>query len=247
MKQVLAQLEADKANGLRSIALLVDPDKAEEEHLEALFSIANRYPKLYRYLLVGGSLVGYVDVGEVVRRCRSYTDLPILLFPGSPTQLSKDADGVLLLSLVSGRNAELLIGKQVEAAPSLKRIGIQVLPTAYMLVDGGAPTTASYISGTQPLPANKPEIAAATALAATQLGMRVVYLDSGSGAKQAVPPLLITKVAAEVDAPVVVGGGMRSAADVKACWNAGATVAVIGSIAEDDPKNLSGLAEDLLR
>ncbi|MEM9025002.1 MAG: geranylgeranylglyceryl/heptaprenylglyceryl phosphate synthase, partial [Bacteroidota bacterium] len=144
------------------------------------------------------------------------------------------ADAILLLSLISGRNAELLIGHHVVAAPYLKASGLEVLPTGYILVDGGRPTTASYMSHTTPVPSDKKDVAACTALAGEMLGLRMIYLDAGSGALQPVPPAMIRAVQAQVQVPVIVGGGVTNAEQARQAYEAGADVLVVGTAAEKD-------------
>jgi geranylgeranylglyceryl phosphate synthase family protein len=167
---------------------------------------------------------------------KKHLEVPVVIFPGSPSQIDSEADGILLLSLISGRNADLLIGRHVEAAPALKRSGLEVLPTGYLLVDGGSPTTASYVSGTLPIPRNKPEIASATAMAGEMLGLRLMYLDGGSGASGVVPPDVIGAVTESVEVPIFVGGGIRSADDIDTAHDAGADVVVVGTAFEASPE-----------
>src|SRR5690606_37228031 len=142
---------------------------------------------------------------------KSATSIPVIIFPGSANQICDSADGILLLSLISGRNPEFLIGAHVTAAARLRVSGIEILPTAYMLIDGGAATTVSYISNTLPLPADKPDIAACTAMAGEMLGLRLIHMDAGSGAKNPVPNAIIRAVREAVDLPIIVGGGIRTA------------------------------------
>jgi putative glycerol-1-phosphate prenyltransferase len=170
---------------------------------------------------------------------KANSDIPVVLFPGGNHHIEPAADALLLLSLVSGRNPEFLIGQHVVAAPLLKRSGLELLSTGYILIDGGAPTTVSYVSNTQPIPADKAGIAASTALAAEQLGHKLIYLDGGSGAKTPVPPRRIAAVRREVAAPLIVGGGIRTAEAAAAAWQAGADIVVVGNAAEEDPNRLA--------
>jgi putative glycerol-1-phosphate prenyltransferase len=181
-------------------------------------------------------------LARVVRYLKAHTQIPVILFPGGNHHIEPEADALLLLSLVSGRNPEFLIGQHVVAAPLLKRSGLELLSTGYILIDGGAPTTVSYVSNTQPIPADKAGIAASTALAAEQLGHKIIYLDAGSGAKNAVPPRLINAVRKEVTAPLIVGGGIRTPEAARAAWQAGADIVVVGNAAEDDPDRLEAIA-----
>jgi putative glycerol-1-phosphate prenyltransferase len=163
----------------------------------------------------------------------------VVLFPGSVTQLSAHVDAVLFLSLISGRNPELLIGQHVVAAPRIKALQLEAVPTGYLLIDGGKPTTASYISNTQPIPANKAGIAAATALAGELLGLRCIYIDAGSGAANPVPIEMIRAVREACSLPLIVGGGIRSRAQADAAYAAGADLLVIGTAIEEEPEMIA--------
>ena len=165
---------------------------------------------------------------------KKHLNIPLLLFPSTTYQLTDQADAVLFLSLISGRNAELLIGKQVEATPLLRNLAIEVIPTGYLLIDGGVATTASYISNTNPIPNNKPEIAATTALAGQYLGLQVIYLDAGSGASVSVPYNMIKKVRQSCDTPLIVGGGIRTAEQAYQACLSGADLIIIGTAFEED-------------
>ncbi|MCB0738689.1 MAG: geranylgeranylglyceryl phosphate synthase family protein, partial [Bacteroidetes bacterium] len=163
---------------------------------------------------------------------KQHITLPIFLFPGSPIQFSNSADGLLFLSLISGRNADLLIGRHIEIAPTLINSNLEVLPTGYMLVNGGLPTSASYISNTQPIPANKWDIALATAQAGQLLGLKAIYMDAGSGAENPIPLKTIERVANGIDIPLIVGGGIRTAEQRQAVFDAGAQMVVMGTVFE---------------
>ena len=194
-------------------------------------------------LFVGGSLLTSAAFNRCVELVKQWSDRPVVLFPGSPAQLSKHADAVLLLSLISGRNPELLIGHHVTAAPTLKAMGIETIPTGYMLVDGGKPTTVSYVSQTLPIPRDKPGIAACTALAGEMLGLRTIYMDTGSGAEFTVSPEMIAAVRNSVDLPIIIGGGIRDAKTARALCTAGADVLVIGTAFEEDPERIFEMRE----
>jgi putative glycerol-1-phosphate prenyltransferase len=194
-------------------------------------------------IFVGGSLLTSARFDECVQRVRELSDRPVVLFPGSPSQLSRHADAVLFLSLISGRNAELLIGHHVTAAPTIKAVGLEAIPTGYMLVDGGRPTTVSYVSQTLPIPHDKPGIAAATALAGELLGLQTIYLDTGSGALRSVSPAMIAAVRGTVNIPLIVGGGIRDTATARALCEAGADVLVVGTAFEQDPELIFAMSE----
>lgn len=222
------------------LAVLVDPDKAGQAHLEQLAAYANE--GLIGQFLVGGSLIFNGAVGETIRFLKAHSPVPVTLFPGSPSQVCSDADALLLLSLISGRNADLLIGRHVEAAPALKRSGLEIIPTGYLLIDGGTPTSVSYMSNTQPLPAGKPELAVATAMAGEMLGLKCLYLEAGSGAKQSVPLETVQAVCANVEIPVIVGGGIRDAQAAFERCKAGAKMIVVGTATEKQPQLIPEIA-----
>lgn len=186
-------------------------------------------------ILYGGSLISGHNFESGLRLIKSITDIPVILFPGSALQVSNQADAILFTSLISGRNPEYLIGQQVLAAPVIQKAGIEVIPTGYMLIDSGRPTTASYVSNTSPIPHNKPEIAATTALAGEMLGMKLMYLDGGSGAAHAVTHEMIAAVKKNTHVPLVVGGGIETPEALLDRYRAGADVAVVGTAAEQDP------------
>lgn len=232
----LHQLQRASAQAQVLVGLLIDPDKRPDKTWpDAILQLPD-------VLLVGGSLLTHGRIDACIRPLRGRTDRPVLLFPGHSMQLSELADGILFLSLISGRNPEYLIGQQVIAAPWLKRSGMEVLPTGYMLIDGGRPSSVAYISQTQPIPRDKPGLAVATAQAAELLGMRLLYLEAGSGAQYPVPSGLIEAIRQEVDLPLIVGGGLREPSQVQAAARAGASLLVVGTAAERDPGRLAELA-----
>ena len=181
MKQKLYQQFTERKRlGRKSFTVLIDPDKINYQKIEQLINLATDAQVDYFY--VGGSLVITSSLDECIQQIKALCDIPVILFPGSPTQISKYADGLLYLSLISGRNPELLIGQHVISAPSVKQSGLEIISTGYMVIDGGAPTTVSYISNASPIPADKNEIAMCTAMAGEMLGMKLIYMDAGSGA-----------------------------------------------------------------
>jgi len=222
--------------------VLIDPDFGQDEaRLER--TVQNACMAKADLLFVGGSLLTSAAFNRCVELVKQWSDRPVVLFPGSPAQLSKHADAVLLLSLISGRNPELLIGHHVTAAPTLKAMGIETIPTGYMLVDGGKPTTVSYVSQTLPIPRDKPGIAACTALAGKILGLRTIYMDTGSGAEFTVSLEMIAAVRNSVDLPIIIGGGIRDAKTARALCTAGADVLVIGTAFEEDPERIFEMRE----
>lgn len=238
---ILADIEHISRKKKKQLAVLIDPDKGRKDHLSKIAAIANETK--VDLFFVGGSLMVGDEMEETISTLKSLSNIPIVLFPGSPSQLSDQADALLFLSLISGRNADLLIGQQVIAAPAIKKSNIEILPTGYMLIDGGRPTTASYISGSQPIPANKPEIAAVTAMTGEMLGLKLIYADAGSGADFPVSMEMIQSIKSAIDIPLIVGGGMKSAEDVKNAFQAGADIAVIGNAFEDEPELLNEISK----
>jgi phosphoglycerol geranylgeranyltransferase len=221
-----------KAKGQKSFAVLIDPDKVTIEKIDELTSLAVKAG--VDYLLVGGSLVISNRLDEIVQQIKKNCDIPVILFPGSPSQISRFADALLYLSLISGRNPELLIGQHVISAPMVKQSGLEIMSTGYMVIDGGAPTTVSYISNATPIPADKNEIALATAMAGEMLGMKLIFMDAGSGAKRAISESMIEKVAQIIEVPLVIGGGISDPEKAYRNCKAGADVIVIGNAIEKD-------------
>src|ERR1700712_935601 len=226
------QLLEKKIKGQKSFALLIDPDKVDDAKLDELTELA--IVAKVDYLFVGGSLVITNHLDKVVQRIKQNCTIPTILFPGSPSQISVHADGLLYLSLISGRNPELLIGQHVISAAAVKQSGLEIISTGYMVIDGGAPTTVSYISNAAPVPADKNEIAMCTAMAGEMLGMKVIYMDAGSGAKKAVSESMIEKVSKSIEIPLIVGGGITDPEKAYRNCKAGADVLVIGNAIEKD-------------
>jgi phosphoglycerol geranylgeranyltransferase len=229
-----------KQQGKKSFAVLVDPDKVNDHNMEQLVSLS--VAAGVDYFLVGGSLVisNYLD--ECVQAIKQNCSIPVILFPGSPSQVSKYADALLYLSLISGRNAELLIGQHVISAPVVKQSGLEIMSTGYMVIDGGAPTTVSYISNATPIPADKNEIAMCTAMAGEMLGMKLIYMDAGSGAKRPITEGMIEKVAQIINVPLIIGGGIIEPEKAYLNCKAGADVIVVGNAIEKDASLIKEMA-----
>lgn len=229
----------------KKFAVLIDPDKISGKALEKMASVCQHASA--DFIFVGGSLLTRDLFDKCVHVLKNSCDRPIVLFPGNVLQISREADAILFLSLLSGRNPELLIGRHVVAAPLLKETGIEVIPTAYLLIDGGIQTTVGYMSNTTPIPAEKPEIAAATALAGELLGMKITYLDAGSGATKPVSTQMIEAVKKESSLPLIAGGGIRTAEQASDAFSAGADLVVMGNKLEKNPELAFELAELTLR
>jgi phosphoglycerol geranylgeranyltransferase len=238
---VYHSLEMKKKKGQKSFAILIDPDKADSSSLEQVLELAIEAKA--DYFFVGGSLVVSDNLNECIHQIKKQTGIPVVLFPGSPSQISRHADALLYLSLISGRNADLLIGQHVVSAPFVKKSGLEVIPTGYMVIDGGAPTTVSYISNASPIPADKSDIALCTAMAGEMLGMKLIYMDSGSGAKKPITEDMIAAVAENIEIPLIVGGGIRDAEKAYLNCKAGADVIVIGNAIEKDPLIIKEIAQ----
>jgi phosphoglycerol geranylgeranyltransferase len=232
MNRIYQSLLLRKEEGQKSFAVLIDPDKVTTEKTDELVSLA--VEAKVDYLFVGGSLVISNQLDEVVQQIKRNCDIPVILFPGSPSQVSRYADALLYLSLISGRNPELLIGQHVISAPFVKKSGLEIMSTGYMVIDGGAPTTVSYISNATPIPADKNEIAMCTAMAGEMLGMKLIFMDAGSGARRPITEGMIEKVAKVIEAPLVIGGGITDPEKAYRNCKAGADVIVIGNAIEKD-------------
>lgn len=240
-QKILSKLYKQRENGQKSFAVLIDPDKVNFDNFTNLLDLCIEYQA--DYIFVGGSLITDYVMGEVIAKIKSYTSIPVVLFPGNILHIDSQADAILLLSLISGRNPELLIGQHVISAPVLRKSGLEILPTGYMLIDSGRQTTVSYISNTNPIPHDKPGIAACTAMAGEMLGLKLTYLDAGSGAMNPVSPEMIAAVRQSVDTPIIVGGGINSSKKAKNALSAGADVIVVGNGIEENIDLLKEIAE----
>lgn len=240
MTPVYPLIELKKKAGKKSFAVLIDPDKVSKHALEQTIQLA--VTAGVDYFFVGGSLVISDCLDACILQIKNACNIPVLLFPGSPSQVSKHAHALLYLSLISGRNADYLIGQHVISAPFVKNSGLEIISTGYMVVDGGAATTVSYISNASPIPADKADIALCTALAGEMLGMKLIYMDAGSGAKKAITEEMIAMVAKNIAVPLIVGGGIRSAEKAYLNCKAGADVIVVGNAIEKDPSLIKEMA-----
>lgn len=226
----------------KKLAVLIDPDKWDSvgQMADLVSAIISSQVDL---ILVGGSFIVNNLFDDTIAFLKQHLDIPIVIFPGNGMQISAKADGILLLSLISGRNAEFLIGQHVVAAPLLARSNIKVLPTGYLLIEGGKSTAASYMSNTTPIPRDQIGIIVSTALAGEQLGMKAIYIDSGSGANNSLSKEIINTISKSIKIPLIVGGGIQSVEEAQEKWNAGANIVVIGTAIEKDLNLLQKFAK----
>ncbi len=240
MSKLQEHINAQATKGKKLLAVLIDPDKVDPNDLSSIISKINDVK--VDLVFVGGSLMLHNQFNTTIESLKKASNCPVVIFPGHPMQISKAADAILLLSLISGRNPDLLIGQQVHAAPLLKESCLEIMPTGYILINGGQPTAVSYISNTQPIPRNKPEIAACTALAGEMLGLKNIYLEAGSGAESTVPFELVKAVKSQLSIPLIVGGGIKNAQTAKSICEAGADIIVVGNAIEKDLSLIEALA-----
>jgi phosphoglycerol geranylgeranyltransferase len=212
--------------------ILIDPDKLPIEKTEPFVKFCEKSG--VDGFLIGGSLMINGDLDASIKEVKNHSKLPVIVFPGSVNQVSMYADAILYISLISGRNAEHLIGKHVQAAPLIKKYNLEAISTGYMLIESGRTTTAEYISESKPIPRNKPEIATATALAGEYLGMKLIYLEGGSGAENSVPTEMIEDVTKNVSIPVIVGGGIKTPEEAREKVTAGAKIIITGNFFENE-------------
>ncbi len=228
-------------NGKKLFGVLIDPDKQNNFDLLKTIEVCNNSE--VDYFFVGGSIITKGDLKKTVKFIKENSSKPVILFPGSPDQISKEADAILFLSLISGRNPEYLIGSQVIATPLIKKTNLEVIPTGYLLVDCGTTTTAIYVSDTNPIPYEKSEIAATTALAGEYLGLKLTYIDGGSGAKKCISSAMISTTKNNITGPLIIGGGIRTSQAAKEIYKAGADVIIVGNGAEQNRNLIQEIAE----
>ena len=225
----------------KKLAVLIDPDKPSDAQILSIVEKAKAAD--VDFFFVGGSLLVTDSLDHCIKLIKANCDIPVLIFPGNSLQISKYCDGFLLLSLISGRNPEMLIGRHVIAAPYLKLYGNEIIPTGYMLIDSGKATSVSYMSDTTPIPHDKDDIAMCTALAGEMLGLKLIYLEAGSGALMPVSTSMISKVSQMIKIPLIVGGGIRTPEAAADAVKAGADIIVIGTAFEKEPEMLKKFAE----
>lgn len=225
----------------KKFVVLIDPDKPSDNEI---IDIVEKSKKVgVDFFFVGGSLLTTDSLDNCIKLIKSHCDIPVLIFPGNSLQISKWCDGFLLLSLISGRNSEMLIGRHVIAAPYLKLYGNEIIPTGYMLIDGGKPTSVSYMSNTTPIPHDKDDIAMCTALAGEMLGLKLIYMDAGSGATDPISAEMICKVKHTIEVPLIVGGGINTPEKAAIAAKAGADIVVVGNALEKSIDRLQEFAE----
>lgn len=229
---VFNQITDQKSKGRKQLAVLVDPDKIGNAEVEKLSK--NAADCGVDFIFVGGSLLTNGNLANCIRRIKYACNIPVVLFPGNTSQVDEQADAILFLSLISGRNPDLLIGKQVASAPIIREKNLEAIPTGYMLIESGNTTTALYMSNTSAIPADKPDIASCTAMAGEMLGLKMIFMDAGSGAKNPVSEAMIREVRKSVQVPLIVGGGIRTPEKAVANCQAGADLIVIGTSIEKD-------------
>jgi len=223
-----------KNNGEKKFVVLIDPDKVRLSKIQKVLELSIEAG--VDYFFIGGSLVVNDMLDYVLKSMKEMCHIPMILFPGNSFQLSYKADGLLFLSLISGRNADLLIGKHVITAPFLKMSPLEIISTGYMLIDGGIMTSVQYMSNTNPIPANKDDIALCTAMAGELLGLKQIYMDAGSGAKNPISESMINIVSSAINIPLIIGGGISTPEKAAANAKAGADVIVVGNAIEKDPQ-----------
>lgn len=228
-------MNSDNFPEKKSIALLLDPDKTKGDSLKTILKIAE--DSNTDYIMAGGSLT-FNSIDNLIDAIKELCSIPVILFPGNLLQLTHKADKILLLSLISGRNPELLIGNHVIAAPYLKDVKEKLISVGYILVSCGAKTSVEYISQTEAIPSDKTEIVVATAMAGEMLGLRMIYLEAGSGATRPVPINIVKAVRENISTPIAVGGGIKNKTDVKEIFAAGSDLIILGNGCENNPELL---------
>jgi len=240
LSAIYLSLKEAKTLQQKKFSVLIDPDKLRLGKLSKVLDLAQQAG--VDYFFIGGSLVVNDMLDKVLSDIKKECNIPMILFPGNSFQLSYKADGILFLSLISGRNADLLIGNHVISAPFIKVSPLEVIPTGYMLIDGGIETTVSYMSNTRPIPGNKDDIALCTAVAGELLGLKMIYMDAGSGARVPISQSMIRTVSCGINIPLTVGGGIDSPEKAAENVRAGADNIVVGNAIERDPQIILDIA-----
>jgi phosphoglycerol geranylgeranyltransferase len=229
------------SSGKKQFSVLIDPDKSCNSSMKDVCRVATKSG--IDYFFIGGSLITNDTIESCINILKQNTTIPVVIFPGNTMQVHKNADAILFLSLISGRNPEMLIGKHVIAAPYIKQYDLEAIPTGYMLIESGRPTTALYMSNTIPIPYDKDDIAVCTAMAGEMLGLKMIYMDAGSGAMQHISLSMIEKVKKNISIPLIIGGGIRTAKIAKDIYSAGADMIVIGNAVEKNTALIEEISE----
>lgn len=232
MREIYNTILEAKSRNKRLLAILLDPDKLDLEAMDALILKINQSSATH--IFVGGSSFDGNHLDEIIIRLKGKIKLPILLFPGNPSQISAEANGILFLQLLSGRNPDYLIGHQIEAVPILEKTNLEIISTGYILIESGSETAVERVSKTKPLPRNNIKNVTQTAKAGEFIGNKLIYLEAGSGAMKAVPLEMIKSVAEKISVPLIVGGGIRSKKAIDDAFESGADLVVIGTAFERD-------------
>lgn len=232
MKNIYLEILNSKKKGEKLLAILIDPDKIQLGQLDNLIEKINQSPATH--VFVGGSLVETNLIDVIIKQIKQYCNLPILLFPGSPSQISKYADGILFLNLISGRNPDYLIEHQVNAVPILEKTNLEVISTGYVLIENGKQTAVERVSQTKPLKRNNIDYVCQTAKAGEYMGNKLIYLEAGSGAEKAIPLVMIKEVSKKITIPLIVGGGITTKVGIQNAFSSGADLVVIGTAFEND-------------
>lgn len=237
-KQLYSSILNSKLKGKKQFAILVDPDKFESAEILDLAAESK-----VDLIFIGGSIITNGNFEKCVETIKKKSKIPLVIFPGNNLQISEKADGILLLSLISGRNPDMLIGKHVISAPLLRSSGLELLPTGYMLIESGKQTAALYMSNTTPIPSDKDDIAMCTAMAGEMLGLKLIYMDAGSGAKNCIPEKMIQKVSKAITVPLIVGGGINTPEKAAKACKSGADIIVVGNALEKNKPLLKKIAD----
>lgn len=232
MKNIYSEILKAKAEQQKLLAILLDPDKIAWEGIDQLLSKINQSPATH--VFIGGSLVFSEKIDELILKIKASSNLPVVLFPGNPSQISNHADGILFLSLISGRNPDYLIEHQVKAAPILKKSNLEIIPTGYILIESGNETAVAKVSQTLPISRNNRQEVLDTAQAGEMLGNKLIYLEAGSGAHLSIPAAIIQLVSQNIEIPLIVGGGIKSKDEIELAYASGADLVVIGTAFEKD-------------
>ena len=232
MMDIYTHILQSKKEGKKLFAILIDPDKQNKDSLFAIINKANN--NNVDFFFVGGSLLTNNNLNSCISTLKENSNVPVILFPGNAMQVHNKADGILFLSLISGRNPEMLIGKQVITAPILKKSNLEVLSTGYMLIESGKSTTASYMSTTTPIPHDKNDVAVCTAMAGEMLGLKLIFMDGGSGAINTVTEEMIKSVSEQIECPLIIGGGINTSEKALEKLKAGADIIVVGNAIENN-------------